>query len=49
MNHGMVPNNIQEKLTSPLVCRNLTSLQASKIHNPFGPSRHKRDENKYLE
>ena len=49
MNHGMVPDNIQERLTSPLVCRNLTSLQASKIPNPFGPARHKRDEKEYLE
>ena len=49
MNHGMVPDNIQERLTSPLVCRNLTSLQESKNPNPFGPSRHKRDEKEYLE
>ena len=31
MNHGMVPDNIQERLTSSVVYRNLTSLQASKI------------------
>ena len=49
MNHGMVPDNIQERLTSPLVCRNLTSLQESKIPNPFGPTKHKREENEYLE
>ena len=49
MNHGMAPDNIQERLTSPLVYRNLTSLQASKIPNPFGPARHKRDEKEDLE
>ena len=49
MNHGMVLDNIQEMMTSPLVCRNLTSLQASKIPNPFGLARHKRDEKEYLE
>ena len=38
MNHGMVLDNIQERMTSPLVCRNLTSLKESKILNRFGPS-----------
>ena len=49
MNHGMVLDNIQERLTSSLVCKNLNSLQASKIPNPFGPARHKRDDKEYLE
>ena len=49
MNNVMVQDNIQERMTSPLVCRNLTSLQAGKIPNPFGPAKHKRDENEYLE